>query len=360
MKKLFSLFLALVMLCLCIAGCASNDAATKTEKTESNSSEAASSETNAPAVETTESSSNAYPIKGDKPVIGWVETRFNHPWRVAQMNQFKQEMERLGVDWDLTIIDGNNDANKQTSDIEDLIAKGCDIILLSPVTSEELAVATKMVRDAGIPMIIVDRYVAGNDYDYAVEVDNKQLGVLQAKQIVADANGADVDVVTFSLPAGSSAQIDQDEGFMEVIADYPNIHMVATYDTKGDRQTAMEQAEASLIAYPDAWYFTHCDEAAFGIEAAAKLQDKKLGKDGVHIYTANHSTEALQEIKAGNLMCAVTTPLCAIEACNLVNQILIGEKPAFKEQNGGKPEIIICESAVITQENASDFDDLVY
>ena len=369
MKRKLSL--AMLLLCMCTAGCSTPDpsnsvvptafsAPEEDKSTEINSKETPDETMSTQSTEAVGTEFGPYPIRGQKPSIGWVETRFNHPWRVGQMNQFHQEMERLGVDWDLTIIDGNNDPNKQVSDIEDLIAKGCDIIMLSPVTSEELATATKKVRDARIPMIVVDRYVAGDDWDYAVEVDNTILGVMMAEQLVKDANGAEVEVVTFSLPAGSSAQIDQDNGFASVIANHPNIKIVATYDTKGDRQTAMEQAEASLIAYPDAWYFTHCDEAAFGIEAAAKLLGKKLGKDGVHIYTANHSQEALREVKSGNLMCVVTTPLCAIEACNLVNQILVGEKAPFKEQNGGEPEIIICESDVITFDNASEFDDLVY
>lgn len=369
MKKILSLVMVAVMLCASIVGCSSS--APSEEQPASSVSSAAPASTPATVVSSGNEAAQAtaeilntgltpLPLKNEKPVIGWVETRFNHPWRVAQMNQFQQEMERLGVDWDLTIIDGNNDPNKQVSDIEDLIAKDCDIILLSPVTSEELATATKKVRDAGIPMIIVDRYVDGTDWDYAVEVDNTMLGVKMAESIVEDANGAEVEVVCFSLPAGSSAQIDQDNGFNSVIANHPNIKIVATYDTKGDRQTAMEQAEASLIAYPDAWYYTQADEIAFSIIAAAKLLDKECGENGVHIYTANHSREALKEVKAGNLMCVVTTPLCAIEACNLVNQILLGEKPPFKEQNGGEPEIIICESSVITQENASEFETLVY
>ena len=369
MKKILSLVMVVVILCASIVGCSSS--VPSEEQPASSVPSAAPASTPATVVSSGNEAAQAtaeilntgltpLPLKNEKPVIGWVETRFNHPWRVAQMNQFQQEMERLGVDWDLTIIDGNNDPNKQVSDIEDLIAKDCDIILLSPVTSEELATATKKVRDAGIPMIIVDRYVAGTDWDYAVEVDNTMLGVKMAEKIVEDANGAEVEVVCFSLPAGSSAQIDQDNGFNSVIANHPNIKIVATYDTKGDRQTAMEQAEASLIAYPDAWYYTQADEVAFGIIAAAKLLDKECGENGVHIYTANHYREALEEVKAGNLMCVVTTPLCAIEACNLVNQILLGEKPPFKEQNGGEPEIIICESSVITQENASEFETLVY
>ena len=344
MKKRSMMILLAVVLSICIAGFVSGEVLSA--ETEEGS-------------ETTEVT-REFKIAGEKPVIGWVETRFNHPWRVAQMDQFNGQMEKLGVDWDVTIIDGNNDPNKQSSDIEDLIAKGCDIIMLSPVTSEELAAATKKVRDAHIPMIIVDRYVAGDDYDYAVEVDNTILGVYMAEQIVKDANGEEVDVICMSLPAGSSAQIDQDNGFESVIADHPNIHIVATYDTKGDRQTAMEQAEASLVAYPDAWYYTQADEIAFGVEAAAQLLDRSLGEEGVHIYTANHSKAAIEEVRVGNLMCVVTTPLCAIEACNLVNDIINGNKPAFKEDNGGIPEIIICESDCITKENAADFVDLAY
>ncbi|WP_292149400.1 substrate-binding domain-containing protein, partial [Mesorhizobium sp.] len=53
-------------------------------------------------------------------------------------------------DVDLIITDGNNDASKQVADVENLIAQGIKVLMISPLTEQALTPVVKEAMDAGI------------------------------------------------------------------------------------------------------------------------------------------------------------------------------------------------------------------
>jgi ABC-type sugar transport system substrate-binding protein len=90
--------------------------------------------------------------------IGFSQTGFNHPWRVSMLEALQAEACRH-PNIELIVLDGNVDVAKQSNDVRDLIARGVDAVLMSPVESAALVPAARAVMDAGIPLIVMDRDV---------------------------------------------------------------------------------------------------------------------------------------------------------------------------------------------------------
>src|SRR5690606_24745482 len=62
---------------------------------------------------------------------------------------------------ELIETDGQNQATKQTADVEAAIIRGVDGIIISPIDTVAMAPALQQAVDAGIPVITIDRRVDG-------------------------------------------------------------------------------------------------------------------------------------------------------------------------------------------------------
>ena len=79
----------------------------------------------------------AVPGKSGDITIGFSQTGFNHPWRTAMLAALQAEACRH-PNIKVVVVDGNVDVAKQNNDVHDLLARGVDAILLSPVESAEI------------------------------------------------------------------------------------------------------------------------------------------------------------------------------------------------------------------------------
>ena len=80
-------------------------------------------------------------------------------WRVNMVEGNKKYAESNLPDVDLIVTNGENNASKQVSDVESLIAQGIKILIISPVTADALTPVVKQAMDAGIPVVTLDRKV---------------------------------------------------------------------------------------------------------------------------------------------------------------------------------------------------------
>ena len=90
--------------------------------------------------------------------VGFSQTGFNHPWRTAMLAALQAEACRH-PNIKLVVVDGNVDVAKQNNDVRDLLARGVDAVLMSPVESGALVPAARAVMSAGLPLIVMDRDV---------------------------------------------------------------------------------------------------------------------------------------------------------------------------------------------------------
>jgi ribose transport system substrate-binding protein len=261
---------------------------------------------------------------GEKITIGVAQCHMNTPYRVALKSEMEQTIAEKGLNWEIILTDGQNNSAKQTSDVEDLIQKGVDLIIMAPVQSEPLAPVAKRVMDAGIPLILIDRTISTEDYTAFVGGDNVMIGELAADFIGEKLSGKG-NVAMIQGTLGASATNDRYKGFVDTIKEkYPDIKLIS--DLTGDykRDMGMKVMEDLLQANEqiDAVY-SHSDNMILG---ALQASDAAGRTEGMITVSADGQKEAFDKIKEGKLSASIIYPTGAKEAVGIANKVLNGEK----------------------------------
>ena len=145
--------------------------------------------------------------------IGLSVSTQNNPFFVTLAEGAKDMANQLGVS--LQIADAGDDAAKQTSDIEDLVASGISVLIVNPVDSDAVTGAVEAAIAKGVRVISVDRAVNGVEIDCQIASDNV-LGAELATQYIVDTMGEGAIVAELLGTTGASAAIDRSEGFHNI------------------------------------------------------------------------------------------------------------------------------------------------
>ncbi len=256
-------------------------------------------------------------------VVGFAQSRMNHPYRVAAVEEFQQAVKDKGLNWKVVVCDGQNDNAKQTSDVEDLITQKVDVIVMSPITADPLAPVSKKVLEAGIPLVLLDRTISTDDYTTFVGGDNILIGQLVAEAIAKKLDGAEGKVVEIQGTLGSSATTDRHQGFLDTIAKYPNIELISDTSADYDRAKALALMEDILQTTNDI-AAVYCHNDAMAIGAMTALNSSNI--TGVDIYGADGTKEVFDEIKNGNITGSAFYPTGSTKAVEVIEEILAGKQ----------------------------------
>ena len=284
--------------------------------------------------------------QGVASIIGVSQANMREEWRVALIDELRQETEG-SEDIQIITADATGDVNKQIQDIDNLIGYGIDLLIISPCDEKEVAGKIKEVYDSGIPVIVMDRAVEGFDYTLYIGPDNEVIGQ-QAGNYVADLLGAGGGkVVELS---GRPASIQGGErlmGFRKVLAGYGNIELKrlnvgpeskdAAYDIIISARSDIEDCDV---------IFAYSDNMALGVCDAVKdlgLEDKVMIVDCDGFKGAD---EGIDLVKQGRLKATVSCPIGGREAIDYALSILGNES--------GVPKQVILRSNLITAENVAE------
>ena len=288
--------------------------------------------------------------------IGFSQTAFNHPWRVSMLESLQAEACRH-ENVSLVVLDGNVDVAKQNNDIRDLIARGVDAIIMSPVESAALVPAARAVMTEGLPLIVLDRDVPTAKTLF-IGQSNVTMGEQVARRMAKDLNGSGKIVVITGLQ-GSSPAVDRDQGMKNVLAEYPGIEVLAVGDGQWIREPAVPIMEDFLTAYPkiDA-VFSHAEESSWG----AQLAISRAGccDDGIRHYTFDGSNAGFQSVAEGTFSADGNyTPFIADVGLRAALYQLAGKEVAGAEDYAqpGKT-LVLPDSPVVVAENAKEWSGL--
>lgn len=103
--------------------------------------------------------------------IGIVTLQMRAPYFIAMVRALEAEGAKRGIK--TVVADGGGDAAKVSSDIEDLLARGVDGLIMNISPLEALPGPMAAIKKAGKPVVLVNRKLTGSDYDAWVGVDNR-------------------------------------------------------------------------------------------------------------------------------------------------------------------------------------------
>jgi galactofuranose transport system substrate-binding protein len=236
-----------------------------------------------------------------------------NPWFVTFAGEMEKEAKKRG--YAFTVVHAQAKIEKQIADVEDLVARKPDVLILGPIDVKASAPCLGVAKKAGVPVIVVNRDIAGDpgkDYVTRVYSDFEWVGAKQAETI-AKALGADkpIRVVELHGTAGGGNTIGLAKGFREEMKKHPNMEIVTSQPGNYDRATALESMKGvvqNMGGKFDA-VFGHSDVE--GVAAIESLKAKGYrvgdGRDHSVVVVSNGGLKnAIRAVKAGDLYATVT------------------------------------------------------
>jgi ABC-type sugar transport system substrate-binding protein len=287
---------------------------------------------------------------GGQIIVGYSGYTLANPYFAGLIKGLENGADAHGYELLQTNSNGDNDV--QSSDIQNLVTKGADYIVVSPADAQAIVPAVNAAKAAGATVIAISDTIDSPDVQFTVAMNHVTIGEQSAQGIVdflTATNGKpEGRIVDMQGIAGSSAAIDREQGFQNVISQYPGIEVVATQDGGFDTDTTFRAMSSILQAHPDVEaVFTANDSEAQGatkaIEAAGLL--KPVGEPGHIFVTGNDApAPAIADIRAGRQdMTVASNPI------KLSEQVMdkIAELESGKDVSG----FIEWPGMVITRDN---------
>jgi ribose transport system substrate-binding protein len=297
------------------------------------------------AVSTEKGTSGAEPgrkaVSSDKFTIGMSQCNLGEPWRVQMNADVKAAADKHPDVLNVIFQDAQNDTLRQRSHVEEFVAAGVDLIIISPKEAAPLTEPVAKAVDAGIPVIVLDRAVLGEKYTCFIGANNVQIGRAAGKWLVTKLGGKGKVVELKGLMTSFPGQ-DRHSGFREAIKG-TGIEVIFEADMKWLEPNARKEMESALARFDkiDAVY-AHNDPGAHGAYLAAKA----AGREAEMLFVGIDALpqEGVAYVHNGILDATFLYPTGGAEAIDVALKILRGEKV---------PKKITLGSRVFTAENVA-------
>jgi ribose transport system substrate-binding protein len=274
--------------------------------------------------------------------LSWNGT--THPYGAATLEKGKQLQQKFFPKMKLQTLDGRDDATVQTSQVEDAIAGGIDVLIISPLTTDALVPVVNRAKGEGVKVITADRTV-DTDVDLYIGANSVESGRIAGRYFVERLkDGGNVVEITGTL--GASATIDRHKGFHEIIEEHPEIKVIADQTGNFVRGGGLQVMQDFLQRFPsgeiDAVY-CHNDEMALGAYQAVKEAGRE---DEMFVTGFDGSDATFQSIKAGQMAATVVYPVMSTECLIGAAKMLAGEE---------LPQEILLETPLVTKQNVNKY-----
>ncbi len=262
-------------------------------------------------------------------------------WRTANTASFKETAGELGVR--LIFSDAQQKQENQISALRACIAQGVDVIALPPVVEDGWDAVLTEAKDAGIPVIIVDRSVKADKSLYAAHIGSNM--VQEGEKAGNEMNKLLPDggkIIELSGTTGSGAATGRAEGFRKTLN--KNIEILDSQTGNFTRAEGKPVMEAFLKKYEGQIQgaFIHNDDMAIGAIEAMKAAGLKPGD--IKVVSVDGTRGGFQAMVDGWIQADVEcNPLLGPQTMELALNILNG-KP-FEAETLTKEEVYYPDKA---------------
>jgi ribose transport system substrate-binding protein len=229
-----------------------------------------------------------------------LKTVTNDDFQKAIATSIQSSVEKAGDKFLLVTAGEQTAVSTQVNQVEDLIAKHVDAIILNPMDGKAVVPVLKKAKAAGIPVIVVDSSVEkGNESLYVTYVgtDNFNAGVVAGKRMVKELGGKG-NVLVVRGANGSLAGDNRVDGFKQGLA---GSHVTVVGEQPGDwtNSVAMQVTENMLQANKQVQgLFSASDVMLDGILQATE----DAGRKGIRILAVDGSNKAVDLVESGTIV----------------------------------------------------------
>ncbi|WP_082684875.1 substrate-binding domain-containing protein [Hymenobacter sedentarius] len=206
--------------------------------------------------------------------VGFSQCTTGDAWRQAMLAGMKKELS-FYPQVHFQMKDAHDNSALQQRHIQEFLNEGVDLLIVSANQAEPITPIVEEAFNRGIPVVILDRrttsklytaYVGGNNLEVGQTAGNYASSLLHQQGNVLEVLGA----------AGASPAVDRHRGFVQGLATYPGMHLVAQVQGDWKRPSVIRALPAVLRAHPEVnLIFAHNDRMALGAYQVCK----QLGLD---------------------------------------------------------------------------------
>lgn len=316
MKKKGLSILAVWIMVMSLAGCGGTKSQTAADTNES--------------AESTQMSANDMTENGNGYSIGFaVQTLGNQVW-AQQADGMQQEAKADGNN--VTVVDCNENANTQISQLENFITSGVNAIIVNPVDADAIEDTCKKAREAGIKVVSWDNEMENSDVNWVIK--NYDLGAVIGEQAAKFINekfgekGCEVAVLGYPQ---TPILLERENGILDKLAELaPNAKIVANQPAINPTE-GLNAMETILQANPDVKVIcTIGGGGAAGANEALKAHYGDKVPEDVGIFSTDLTDETVASMENGEfnrMVVAITgnAYVCGHEAYKLGVKLLNGE-----------------------------------
>ena len=266
-------------------------------------------------------------------VVGFSQLGAESSWRIANTASMETAAREYG--FGLMMENANQKQEKQIDAIRSFIAYRVDVIVFSPIVETGWNNVLNEAKQAGIPVILVDRMIETDEpdlYTAYVGADFYAEGRRAGEYLIrkADAEGMTrVRVAEISGTPDSTPMRDRQRGFRDAVEGDPRIEIIDSISGDFLRSRGEECMKALLEKYGaegiDVIY-SHNDSMTLGALDVLERRGIAPARD-ILLITVDGEKEAVDALKAGKINCVVQcTPDLGRDVMRLVQDLQDGEE----------------------------------
>lgn len=264
-------------------------------------------------------------------LLGFSQIGSESAWRIGNTNDIEKQAEKYDIS--LMFEDANQKQENQIAAIRRFIAYKVDVIAFSPIVEEGWDNVLTEAKDAGIPVILVDRDVSTDKEGLTaclIGADFYNEGKMAGEYLIrkADALGLDeVNIVEITGTDNSTPMRQRQAGFADAIASDSRMKILESIDGDFLKSRGAECMRDLLAKYGEDIdvVYSHNDEMTLG--AIPEIENAGLvpGQD-IIIISIDGGQDAIDVLKQGKINCVVEcTPKLGKEVMETAIKLKNGE-----------------------------------
>ncbi len=267
-------------------------------------------------------------------VIGLSNVSPANAFKVAMVEEFKIEAEKLkaaGIVKSYYITDAGGAIAKQIADIEDLMAKGVDLLLVTATSPSAISPVVEQAVARGIVVVSFDNVVDTPKVTVRLGANQEELGGSMMRWLCKELGGKGKIVMLGGIP-GTSSAVRRWQGAEDVLKSYPGIQVVGTAWVNWAFDKAKASMESFLAANPtiDGVWTDGGGSGQGAIEACVEA-GRLVPVTGT---ASNGFIKLWAKLKPQGFRSysATEPPYCSVVALQLGLKVLQGEKVKHEEE----------------------------
>ncbi|MBK0418638.1 substrate-binding domain-containing protein [Leucobacter sp. CSA1] len=213
----------------------------------------------------------------------------------------KEGIDRYAEDNNIEILwnSANMDVSTQATQVDQYIQAGVDAIIVVPVQADTLQPQVAAAKAAEIPFLDVNATLNNEDVAGSVQPDDVAAGAQEA-QMMVDELGGTGNVVILQGPLGGSGEINRGAGIDEVLAENPDMKVLAKDTANWNRDEAVNKMKNWISAFGDDidGVISQNDDMGLG----AKQALREAGMEDVPVVGIDGIEDGLNAVKNGDFI----------------------------------------------------------